>query len=87
MQSGAFNAGDFKSLDLGLITKLQICHLRSTCELHAFTPENPQPCTPYIIAKRDRSNQLEEIVSDLTRLKREVANITYEITDSEAHRV
>ena len=86
-QSGAFNSGDFKFLDLALITKLQISRLRNTCELLAFTPENPQPSAPYIIARRDRATQLEEILTDLNQLKRGTADITYEITDSEARRV
>lgn len=87
IQSGSFNAGVFKSLDLALITKLQITRQRSTCELVAHTPENPQPNAPYILARRDRSNQLEEIMADLQQLKQGKADSIYEITDSEAHRI
>lgn len=87
IQSGAFNSGDFKSLDLAQITKLQITRQRNTCELLAFTPQNPQPGIPYIIARRDRENQLQEILADLRQLKQEVKDIIYEITDNEAHRV
>ena len=87
MQSGSFNAGTFKFLDLALITKMQISRQRNTCELVAFTPENPQPGRPYILATRDRANQLEEILTDLQQLKQGNIDSIYEITDSEAHRV
>ncbi|MCK9578988.1 MAG: hypothetical protein M0Q92_00880 [Methanoregula sp.] len=87
LQSGSFNDGKFKSLDLEKITKLQIAHLRNTCELLATTPENPRPNTPYIIARRDREYELQAILKDLQQLKRETKDITYEITDTEAHQV
>ena len=87
MLSGSFHAGEFKSLDLSQITKLQISRLRNTCELFATTPENPRPETPYMIARRDREYELQGIMNDLQQLKSETKNITYEITDTEAHRL
>jgi len=85
IQSGAFNSGDFKSLDLSLIEKIQISRLRNTSELLATTPENPQPNTPYIIARRDKEFEIQAILLDLQQLKREKKDGTYEITDTEAH--
>jgi hypothetical protein len=87
MQSGSFHAGEFKSLDLNKISRLQITRLRNTCELFATTPENPRPNTPYMIASRDREYELQSIVNDLRQLKQEKKDIVYEITDTEAHPV
>jgi hypothetical protein len=87
MQSGAFNAGDFKSLDLDKISSLKIARQRNTCELHAITPENPRPNTPYIIARRDKEYELAAILQDLQQLKTENSDLIYEITDNEAHQV
>jgi hypothetical protein len=84
MQSGTFHAGEFKFLDLDKISRLQITRLRNTCELFATTPENPQPGTPYMIARRDREYELQSIVSELQQLKQEKKDIVYEITDSAA---
>lgn len=83
LQSGSFNAGVFKSLELDKITKFEINHLRNTCELIAITPENPRNNSPYIIARRDNEYQLQDILRDLQQLKRENKDIIYEITDSE----
>ncbi|MGA2917988.1 hypothetical protein [Methanoregula sp.] len=87
MQSGAFHAGDFKSLDLDKISNLKIARQRNTCELLAATPENPQPNTPYMIARRDKEYELQAILQDLQQLKTEKTDVIYEITDTEAHRV
>jgi len=86
-QSGQFNAGEFKSLDLDKITKLQINRLRNTCELHATTPENPRPNTPFLIASRERAYELQAIVDDLQQLRQAKKSGVYEITDTEAHLV
>lgn len=83
MQSGSFHAGDFKSLELDKITKFQVNRLRNSCELHAYTPENPQPDSPYVVARRDSEYQLQDILKDLQQLQRENKDITYEITDTE----
>jgi hypothetical protein len=85
IQSGSFNAGEFKSLELEKITDLKIARQRNTCELHAITPENPQPATPYVIARRDKEYLVQEILNDLQKLKRERKEIIYEITDDEVH--
>ena len=87
MQSGQFNSGEFKSLDLAKISKLQINHLRSTCELLATSSENPRPDTPYIIATRDNQHEIQAILNDLQQLRPEKKDVTYEITDTGAHRV
>jgi hypothetical protein len=87
MQSGTFHAGESKSLDLALISKLQISHQRNTCELIATTPENPRPNTPYMIARRDRAYELQTILNDLQQIRNEKKDGIYEITDTEAHLV
>lgn len=87
LQSGEYHAGEFKYLDLSKISQLKISRLRSTSELLAITPENPQPNTPYIIARRDHEYELQGILTDLQQLKQEKREIIYEITDTEAHRV
>ncbi len=87
MQSGSFNAGEFKFLDLDKISQLQITRQRNTCELLATTPENPRPNTPYRIARRDREYELQAILADLQHLKQEKREKIYEITDTEAHLV
>jgi len=84
-QSGQFNSGEFRSLDLDQISKLQINHLRNNCELLATTPENPRPNTPYIIATRDNQYELQAIINDLQKLRQEKKNLIYEITETEAH--
>ena len=84
-QSGQFHSGVFKSLDLDKISKFQINHLRNTFELLATTPENPTPDTPYVLAIRDRQYELQEMINDLQKLKQKKENVTYEITDTEAH--
>lgn len=71
MQSGAFNRGEFKFLDLDKITRLQITRLRNTCELLATTPENPRPNTPYLLASREREYELQSIVDELQQLKKQ----------------
>ncbi len=83
IQAGAFNAGEFKSLDLDQISKFQINHQRNTCELLAITPENPRQNTPYVIARRDFEYKLEDILKDLQQMKKENKDIIYEITDTE----
>lgn len=83
IQSGAFHSGDFKSLELDKINKFEVKHLRNTCELLAYTPENPQPNSPYVVARRDSEYQLQDILKDLQQLQREQKDIIYEITDSE----
>jgi hypothetical protein len=80
MQSGQFNSGTFRTLDLDRITRLQINHLRNTCELHAFTPENPRPDSPFLIATRDNAYVLQKIVDELQRLRQEKRDLIYEIT-------
>jgi hypothetical protein len=87
MQSGQFNSGEFKSLDLSKISKLQINHLRNSCELLATSSENPRPDTPYIIAARDNQHEIQAIMNDLQQLRSEKKDIIYEITGTEAHRV
>jgi hypothetical protein len=81
VQSGAFNSGEFKSLELDKITDLKIAHQRNGCELQVTTPENPQPGSPYIIAKRDKDYLLQDILNDLLKLKNEKREVIYEITD------
>jgi len=87
LQSGAFHAGEFLSIDLSRITRLQVSHQRNTCELVAHTPENLQPGIPYIIARRDHEYLLREILQDFQRLKTETRDIIYEITETEARQV
>jgi hypothetical protein len=87
MQSGQFNAGELKSLDLEKITKLQINRLRNTCELHATTPENPRPNTPFLIASRERAYELQVIIDDLEQFRRTKKTGIYEITETESHLV
>jgi hypothetical protein len=84
MQSGTFHAGEFLSLDLSKISRLQISRQRNTCELIAVTPENPRPGTPYMIARRDKEYEVQAILNDLQELRKETKNATYEITDTEA---
>ena len=84
-QSGQFNSGEFKSLELNQITKIQINHLRNSCELLATTPENPRPNTPYIIASRENAYELQTIIDDLDQLRRANKSGVYEITETEAH--
>jgi hypothetical protein len=84
-QSGQFNSGEFRFLELNQITKLQINHMRNTCELHATTPENPRPNTPYLIAERENEYELQTIIDDLQHLLKEKKSGTYEITETEAH--
>jgi hypothetical protein len=83
IRSGSFHAGDFLSLELDKITKLQVNRLRNTCELLAYTPENPQPNTPFVIARRDTEYKLQDILKELQELKQENKDIIYEITDAE----
>ncbi|HII98159.1 MAG TPA: hypothetical protein HA272_02565 [Methanoregula sp.] len=87
IQSGSFNAGVYKSLELDKITRFEINHLRNTCELIAITPENPRDNSPYVIARRDSEYQLQDILKDLQQLKRENKDIIYEITDSEVRKI
>jgi len=87
LQSGQYHAGEFKYLDLSKITQIRISRLRNTSELLVTTPENPQPNTPYIIARRDHEYELQGILADLQQLKQEKREIIYEITDTEARRV
>lgn len=74
--------GGFVSLDLNKISTFQITRQRTTCELLAITPENPQRNTPYAIARRDKEWQLKEILDNLQRLKDENRDFIYEITDT-----
>jgi hypothetical protein len=83
-QSGSFHAGEFKSLDLDKISNIKISRQRNTCELLATTPENPQPNTPYMIARRDKEYELQAILQELQQLKQEKKEVIYEITDTEA---
>jgi len=87
MQSGAFHAGEFKSIDLDKISQFQISRQRNTCELLAITPENPRPNIPFMIARRDNEYQLQDILKDLRQLKQEKKDIIYDITDTEVHLV
>ena len=87
MRSGAFHAGEFLCIDLDKVSKLQINRLRNTCELLAYTPENPQPNNPYAIARRDSEYMLKDILNDLQQMKQEKRDVVYEITDTEAHQV
>jgi hypothetical protein len=84
-QSGQFSSGDFKSLDLGKISRLQLNHLRNTCELLAISSENPRPGTPYVITTRDNPYEIEAIIRDLQQLKTDKRDLTYEITETQAH--
>ncbi|MGB7788149.1 hypothetical protein [Methanoregula sp.] len=83
-QSGSFHAGEFKSLDLDKISDIRISRQRNTCELLATTPENPQPNTPYMIARRDKEYELQAILQELQQLKQGKKEVIYEITDTEA---
>ena len=87
LQSGEYHAGEFKYLDLSKITRIRISRLRNSSELLAITPENPQPNTPYIIARRDHEYELQKILSDLQQLKSEKREVIYEISDTDAGRV
>lgn len=84
---GVFHTGDSLSIDLGKISEFKITRQRNTCDLLAITPENQQPDKPYAIATRDREYQLQEIITDLKKLKKENRNLIYEITDTEVHRI
>jgi hypothetical protein len=84
VQSGSFHAGEFKSLDLDKISRFQITRQRNTCELLATTPENPQPNTPFMLARRDNEYELQAILTDLRQLKTEQKKSVYRITDTEA---
>ena len=87
VQSGSFHAGEFKFLDLDKISRFQITRQRNTCELFATTPENPQPNTPYVLARRDNEYELQAILTDLKQLKQDQNETVYEITDTEARQV
>lgn len=87
MQSGTFNSGASLSIDLDKISRFQISHQRTTCELLAITPENPRPNAPYMIARRDNEYQLQAILKDLQQLQQEYKDIIYDITDTEVHLV
>ena len=84
VQSGSFHAGEFKSLDLAMISGFRITRQRTSCELEATTPENPRPETPYVLARRDREYEIQAILADLRRLKQEQKESVYTITDTEA---
>jgi len=84
---GVFHSGDSLSIDLDKITEFKITRQRSTCDLLAITPENQQPDRPYAIATRDREYQLQEILTDLKKLKKGKQDLVYEITDTEVHRM
>ncbi len=87
MQPGTFDTGMSLSIDLDKISKFQISHQRNTCELLAITPENPRPDTPYMIARRDKEFQLQDILKDLRQLQQEHKDIIYDITDTEVRLV
>ena len=87
VQPGTFYSGVSQSIDLDKISRFQISHQRTTCELLAITPENPRPDIPYMIARRDNEYQLKDILKDLQQLKQEHKDIIYNITDTEVHRV
>jgi hypothetical protein len=82
---GVYHKGDSLSIDLAKISEFKITRQRSTCELLAITPENQQPDRPYSIATRDREYQLQEIITDLKKLKKETGDLIYEITDTGVH--
>jgi hypothetical protein len=82
IQPGTFHLGTSLSLDLDKISKFQISHQRNTCELLAITPENPRPDTPYMIARRDKEYQLQDILKDLQQLQQEHKDTIYDITDT-----
>jgi len=84
---GVFHTGDSVSIDLSKISEFKITRQRNTCDLLAITPENQQPDKPYAIATRDREYQLQEIITDLRKLKKENRDLVYEITDTEVHRI
>jgi hypothetical protein len=86
-QSGQFNSGEFKSLDLDQITQLRINRLRNTCELYATTPENPRSNTPYVIASRENTYELQAMIDELQQLRQAKRSGVYEITETEAHLV
>jgi len=85
--TGVYHQGDSLSIDLAKISEFKITRQRNSCELLAITPENHQPDQPYAIATRDREYQLQEIITDLNKLKKETRDLIYEITDTEVHRV
>jgi len=87
MQSGTFYSGVSLSIDLDKISKFEISHQRTTCELLAITPENPRPDIPYMIARRDNEYQLQDILKDLRQLKQDHKDIIYDITDTGTHLV
>jgi hypothetical protein len=82
MQPGTFHLETSLSLDLDKISKFQIIHQRNTCELLAINPENPRPDTPYMIARRDKEYQLQDILKDLQQLQQEHKDTIYDITDT-----
>ena len=85
MQMGAFHAGDFVTIDLDKVSRFHIDQQRNTCELIAFTPENPRQNIPYSIAQREREYELKDIMQDLERLRMGKKDVIYEITDTEVH--
>jgi len=85
MQSGAFHAAEFLSIDPGKISRFQISHQRTTCELLVNTPENPRPNIPYMIARMDNVFQIKAILKDLQQLKQGNKNIIYDISDNEVN--
>jgi hypothetical protein len=87
MQSGSFHTGEYLSLDLAKISRFEISRQRNSCELHATTPENPRPATPYMIARRGREYEITAILNDLRQLNLEKKDTVYEITDTEARLV
>jgi hypothetical protein len=86
-QPGTFHTGVSLSIDLDKISRFEISHQRTTCELLAITPENSRPDIPYMIARRDNEYQLQDILKDLRQLKQEHKDIIYDITDTEVHLV
>ncbi|MGA2699117.1 MAG: hypothetical protein ABSE74_05700 [Methanoregula sp.] len=83
--TGVYHQGDSLSIDLAKISEFKITRQRSTCELLAITPENHQPDRPYSIATRDREYELQDIITDLKKLKKETGDLIYEITDTGVH--
>jgi hypothetical protein len=85
--TGPFHSGASKTIDLDKVSEFRISRQRNTCELLAITPENPQPNSPYAIARRDNEYQLQDILKELQQLKKKNRDIIYEITDTEVHLV
>jgi hypothetical protein len=83
--TGVYHQGDSFSIDLAKISEFKITRQRNTCELLAITPENHQPDRPYSIATRDREYELQDIITDLKKLKKETGDLIYEITDTGVH--